>query len=93
MEYQPSRFLAELPKNLFSVFGGKLDLSVAQAADKWKPGSAVYHDEHGYGRVIKVSPAGEAGVCLMVRFETGRSLQFFPKYTKKLELLGEQEGL
>ncbi|GAB1432970.1 UvrD-helicase domain-containing protein [Spirochaetota bacterium] len=92
-DYQPSRFLAELPPKLYTVFGGKLDLSAAGAAGKWKAGRPVYHDEHGYGRIIKVSPAGEAGVCLMVRFENGRSLQFFPKFTKKLELLGEQEGL
>jgi len=89
MDYQPSRFLAELPKELLTTFGGKLDLSVAEAAGKWRAGAAVYHDDHGAGRVVKVAPAGEAGVCVMVRFETGRTLQFFPKFTRKLELIAD----
>jgi len=53
----------------------------------WRQGVAVYHDDHGSGRVVKVSPAGEAGVCVMVRFETGSTLQFFPKFTRKLEIV------
>jgi len=89
MDYQPSRFLAEVPKEMLRAFGGKLDLSMAEAAGMWKAGAAVYHDEHGSGRIVKVSPAGEAGVCVMVHFETGRSLQFFPKFTKKLELVSD----
>ncbi len=89
MDYQPSRFLAELPKELLATFGGRLDLSVAEAAGKWRAGAAVYHDDHGAGRVVKVAPAGESGVCVMVRFETGRTLQFFPKFTRKLELIAD----
>jgi DNA helicase-2/ATP-dependent DNA helicase PcrA len=89
MDYQPSRFLAEVPKEMLRAFGGKLDLSAAEAAGKWKAGAAVYHDDHGSGRIVKVAPAGEAGVCVMVHFETGRSLQFFPKFTNKLELVSD----
>jgi len=89
MDYQPSRFLAEVPKEMLRPFGGKLDLSAAEAAGKWKAGTAVYHDDHGSGRVVKVSPAGEAGVCVMVHFETGRTLQFFPKFTGKLEIISD----
>ncbi len=89
MDYQPSRFLAEVPGNMLKAFGGKLDLSAAEAAGKWKAGTAVYHDDHGSGRIVKVSPAGEAGVCVMVHFETGRTLQFFPKFTGKLEIISD----
>ncbi|PKL09728.1 MAG: hypothetical protein CVV51_02290 [Spirochaetae bacterium HGW-Spirochaetae-7] len=89
MDYQPSRFLAEVPKGMMRPFGGKLDLSAAEAAGKWKAGASVYHDDHGSGRIIKVSPAGEAGVCVTVHFETGRTLQFFPKFTGKLEIVSE----
>lgn len=89
MEYQPSRFLAEVPKELLKSFGGKLDLSIAEAAGAWKTGTRVYHDDHGAGYVARVAPAGEAGVCVTVRFETGRTLQFFPKFTKKLERMGD----
>jgi len=89
MDYQPSRFLAEVPREMLRTFGGKLDLSAAAAAGKWKAGAAVYHDDHGSGRIVKVAPAGEAGVCVMVHFETGRTLQFFPKFTSKLELVSD----
>jgi len=89
MDYQPSRFLAEVPRQMLRPFGGKLDLSAAEAAGKWKAGAAVYHDDHGAGRIVKVAPAGEAGVCVMVRFETGRTLQFFPKFTGKLEIIAD----
>ncbi len=89
MDYQPSRFLAEVPGSMLRAFGGKLDLSAAEAAGKWKAGTAVYHDDHGSGRIVKVSPAGEAGVCVMVHFETGRTLQFFPKFTGKLEIISD----
>lgn len=89
MEYQPSRFLADLPPQMVRSFGGTLDLSAVEASSTWKPGTPVYHDDHGSGRVIKVAPAGEAGACVTVRFETGRTLQFFPKYTRKLEIISE----
>lgn len=90
MDYPPSRFLGEIPASMFKTFGGKIDLGAAAAMGTWRSGVAVYHDDHGSGRVIKVSPAGEAGVCVMVRFETGSTLQFFPKFTKKLEIVKDE---
>lgn len=87
MEYPPSRFLGEVPKGMLEQFGGKADLGAAAAYAQWRQGVGVYHDDHGYGRVVRVAPAAEAGVVVTVRFETGSSLQFFPKYTKKLEII------
>jgi len=89
MDSPPSTFLAEIPKDMFTVFGGRIDLGAAEARSTWKPGTAVFHDDHGYGRVVKVAPAGNAGVVVMVRFETGRTLQFFPEYARKLEIIKE----
>jgi DNA helicase-2/ATP-dependent DNA helicase PcrA len=51
----------------------------------WRAGLAVYHDDYGSGVVIKVSPTPSSGPLVVVRFETGRQAQFFPKFTKKLE--------
>ena len=52
----------------------------------WRAGQAVYHDDYGSGVVIKVSPTPSSGPLVVVRFETGKQAQFFPKFTKKLEV-------
>ncbi len=51
----------------------------------WRAGEAVYHDDYGAGVVIKVSPTPSSGPLVVVRFETGKQAQFFPKFTTKLE--------
>ncbi len=51
----------------------------------WHAGMAVYHDEYGAGVILKVSPTPSAGPLVVVRFETGKQAQFFPKFTTKLE--------
>ena len=51
----------------------------------WRAGLAVYHEDYGAGVVIKVSPTPSSGPLVVVRFETGRQAQFFPKFTRKLE--------
>ena len=55
-------------------------------AGPWRAGLAVYHDDYGSGVVLKVSPTPSSGPLVVVRFETGRQAQFFPKFTTKLEL-------
>jgi DNA helicase-2/ATP-dependent DNA helicase PcrA len=57
----------------------------ARGAEPWRAGLAVYHDDYGAGVVIKVSLTPSSGPLVVVRFETGRQAQFFPKFTKKLE--------
>jgi DNA helicase II / ATP-dependent DNA helicase PcrA len=52
----------------------------------WRAGLAVYHDDFGSGVIIKVSPTPSSGPLVVVRFESGRQAQFFPKFTKKLEV-------
>jgi len=60
--------------------------SQAKDASPWRAGLAVYHDDYGAGVVIKVSPTPSSGPVVVVRFETGRQAQFFPKFTTKLEV-------
>jgi DNA helicase-2/ATP-dependent DNA helicase PcrA len=64
-----------------SVHGGGDSASEAH----WRAGMAVYHDDYGSGVIVKVSPTPSSGPLVVVRFETGRQAQFFPKFTKKLE--------
>lgn len=58
--------------------------SGAQYAE-WKSGMRVYHEEYGSGSIIKVSISQSAGPLVIVKFDTGKVAQFFPKYTRKLE--------
>jgi DNA helicase-2/ATP-dependent DNA helicase PcrA len=58
----------------------------AKEESPWRAGAAVYHDDYGAGVIIKVSPTPSSGPLVVVRFETGRQAQFFPKFTKKLEV-------
>lgn len=55
------------------------------ASPAWKAGMSVYHDEYGPGVIIKTSDTESSGPLVIVRFETGKVAQFFPKYTRKLE--------
>ncbi len=55
-------------------------------ASPWRAGQAVYHDDYGSGVILKVSPTPSSGPLVVVRFETGRQAQFFPKFTTKLEI-------
>ena len=66
-------------------FAPKAPAPRAGEAGPWRAGLAVYHDDYGSGVVIKVSPTPSSGPLVVVRFETGRQAQFFPKFTTKLE--------
>lgn len=59
--------------------------AAGRAGSEWNQGQAVYHDEYGAGTVIKVSMTESSGALVIVRFDSGKIAQFFPKYTKKLE--------
>jgi DNA helicase II / ATP-dependent DNA helicase PcrA len=57
----------------------------AAEAGPWRAGLAVYHEDYGAGVIVKVSPTPSSGPLVVVRFESGKQAQFFPKFTKKLE--------
>ncbi len=58
----------------------------AAGPSPWRAGQAVYHEDHGAGVIIKVTPTPNSGPHVVVRFESGKVAQFFPKFTTKLEL-------
>ena len=60
--------------------------AAARESGPWKAGLAVYHEDYGSGYVLKVSPTPSSGPLVVVRFETGKQAQFFPKFTTKLEV-------
>jgi len=82
-----ARFPASLPQRSPYASPGS---SIAtrhqeESAQDWHAGISVYHDEYGNGTVIKVAPSQSAGPLVVVRFDSGKTAQFFPKYTKRLE--------
>jgi DNA helicase-2/ATP-dependent DNA helicase PcrA len=53
----------------------------------WRAGQAVYHEDYGSGVIIMVKPTPSSGPLVVVRFETGKQAQFFPKFSTKLEMV------
>ena len=101
-ELYPSRFLTEIPQELMDVTSGDGGHSPvvgtlqglcegrrAGQEHPWPRGTGVYHDDYGSGAVIQAWHAGGEAVVL-VRFETGATAQFIPKYTP-LERLGARK--
>ncbi len=97
LDLYPSRFLQEIPEDLVDVeeqhlrrprgrFGerrGYAERAAYRAAEpnaRFPAASVVYHDEYGTGMVAKVWWSG-AQEMVMVRFETGRELQFVAEYS------------
>jgi len=58
-------------------------------AERWKVGRNLFHDDYGYGVIVKSFYAEEEFV-IMVRFETGGEKRFLPKYQAKNLLLVEE---
>lgn len=79
----PAHFPRTLPGS------GTSPAPIAPAGSEWKPGQTVYHDEYGQGSILKVSATESSGPLVIVRFESGKIAQFFPKYTRKLERIKE----
>ncbi|MCF6334671.1 MAG: UvrD-helicase domain-containing protein, partial [Spirochaetales bacterium] len=73
----PSRFLNEIPREYLLDSSGSD--STGYSKNEYPPGSYVYHDDYGSGQVIKEWNNGKE-VLIMVRFESGRTAQFIPKY-------------
>ncbi|MEM5947299.1 ATP-dependent helicase [Spirochaetia bacterium 38H-sp] len=70
---QPSRFLDEIPpscvERAFSAY----------ADSEYSVGTPVYHDDYGYGVVIKSWYNGD-NLVVSVRFDSGSVCQFLPQY-------------
>ncbi|MGB4586804.1 MAG: 3'-5' exonuclease, partial [Rectinemataceae bacterium] len=78
---------AHFPKPLPSSSPGPR--VAASTGPEWKPGQTVYHDEYGQGSILKVNATESSGPLVIVRFDSGKIAQFFPKYTRKLERIKE----
>jgi DNA helicase-2/ATP-dependent DNA helicase PcrA len=75
--YEPSRFVFEIPQNLVEI---KSDSDAGAETDDLAMGTLVYHDDYGSGTIVKSWYNG-ADHVVQVRFETGRTARFLPKYT------------
>lgn len=74
--------------------GGSLPSNAGKIVDplfeRWKPGVNLFHDDYGYGSIVKTFYA-ENELIIMVRFETGGEKRFMPKYQAKNLMLVEKD--
>jgi DNA helicase II / ATP-dependent DNA helicase PcrA len=82
-EREPSRFLAEIPPHLLAV-----EEAEEAADDGWPLGAGVFHEEYGTGTITGRSASG-GRLVLQVRFRSGRTAKFLPKYAR-LERVSEE---
>ena len=84
----PSPFLSELGENNVRVLGQKPAAfsSGSKPKDpvesKYCRGANVYHDDWGYGVIVKTQYSDEGEYVVTVNFETGGYKKFLPKYQK-----------
>lgn len=98
---EASRFLEELPKEIRGAMrsgairsrgwgqgsgwaGVRAQGQAPQKALPFPPGTTVYHDDHGQGIVVK-SRIAQGNHVVSVRFDSGQTCDFFPKYERRLE--------
>jgi len=73
----PSRFLNDIPEEF--ILNSEKSILKKNLKSEFPPGTFVYHDDYGNGQVIKEWDNGKE-VLIIVRFESGRTAQFIPKY-------------
>jgi DNA helicase-2/ATP-dependent DNA helicase PcrA len=68
-----------------SSFGGNDPI-----AKKYHRGVRIYHDDYGYGEIVKGTESDSGEYKIIVRFETGELKGFLPKYSShSLEIIDE----
>ncbi len=93
-EREPSRFLAEIPPRLLDAGeaaepeADESEAAGAEAAGGWPLGAGVFHEEYGTGTITGRSAAG-GNLVVQVRFRSGRTARFLPKYAR-LERVSEE---
>ncbi|MDR1931815.1 MAG: UvrD-helicase domain-containing protein [Spirochaetales bacterium] len=80
----PSRFLAELPGEIRTGAFKAPGAYPPPEVFAFSPGTTVYHEDYGQGIVWK-SVIREGGHVVTVRFDSGKTLEFLPKYERRLE--------
>lgn len=94
---EPSSFLLEMGKEPFRVLGEKprsflacdesQPVSGEDSGDgddekkKWSVGTRIYHDDYGYGQIVR-SSYSEGELVISVLFENGGTKKFIPAYQK-----------
>lgn len=94
---EPSPFLLEMGKEPFRVLGEKprsflacdenQPVSGEDSGDgddekkKWSVGTRIYHDDYGYGQIVR-SFYNEGELVISVLFENGGTKKFIPAYQK-----------
>lgn len=73
----PSRFLNDIPEEFLAEIAKPLQL---KSISEFPQGTSVYHNDYGSGQVIKEWHNGKE-VLIIVRFESGKTAQFIPKYS------------
>ena len=59
------------------------DLEKDSIKKKYEKGIKIYHDDYGYGIVVKGMTNDEGEYCILVQFEGGGVKRFLPKYQEK----------
>ncbi len=83
---QPSLFLSEIEPDLVEISGVSAPSFSSRSAPRpqhtsglWKKGKKIYHEDYGYGVIIESRYKGTEHI-IMVEFETGCQMKFFPAY-------------
>ncbi|MEJ2662565.1 MAG: ATP-dependent helicase [Spirochaetia bacterium] len=85
----PSRFLAEIPAHLVMKYDNTaVNQEHSASYDQFCRGARVFHDDYGYGIVVKHEARGEHSL-VTVRFDTGRSARFIPDYSSLVRIKEE----
>jgi DNA helicase-2/ATP-dependent DNA helicase PcrA len=87
----PSRFLQELPEEIRVGALQTVGQYPPPEVFAFKPGTTVYHEEYGQGIIWK-SLIREGSQVVTVRFDSGKTREFLPKYERRLERV-EMDGL
>ncbi|MDO4506192.1 MAG: ATP-dependent helicase [Spirochaetales bacterium] len=91
----PSPFLSELGDDNIRVLGQK-PASFGSGSgpkdpieSKYRRGANVYHDDWGYGVIVRTEHSDEGEYVVTVNFDTGGYKKFLPKYQKSSLLIVE----
>ncbi|MDR1626872.1 MAG: UvrD-helicase domain-containing protein [Spirochaetia bacterium] len=82
--FPPSRFLEELPEEIRGSARRAAGTYPPPGVFAFRPGTTVYHEDYGQGIVWK-SAIKEGSHLVTVRFDSGQTREFFPKYERRLE--------
>ena len=91
----PSPFLSELGDDNVRVLGqkpasfGSGSSSKDPIESKYCRGANVYHDDWGYGVIVRTEHSDEGEYVVTVNFDTGGYKKFLPKYQKSSLLIVE----